>query len=570
MKKYDKDDENENIEDEKIIYITLEDEEPEGKIKDIEDIPEEIIKNKELKYLKKTDEPKEDINENIYIIKDEEEPEEIIYIETIEEIKKDKKYKKKIYVKKEDIPENEENNKITYLTKYDKDRDKDKDSKILYLILTPDEDKQVEEKDKSEKEIISLEENKTYILIEKPKEIKHLKINNDYCNKNISHNIKDINKLPILFYPYILPEILGEGKTIDTKKEKKEDIIDDKEKEKIINKEIDEKEKIIDVPSKTEEIISEQIIPSDTILKNIEEPFIIKDQEDLDLEDKNRRPKTQINKIDIKEKINSLDNLELFVPDYIYMSNDNENFIPNIIKESPELNIVKSQYKEVIDKKEEQSQKDILVENIPETKEKEDEEDINRKKSEEKIDEEEKKKKKEKEYKIENINNRIENENIFNNDLKLNKLENSQIKNYILEEGLQLPSSLINEKIKQKPAKLKKINSEIIDIPSITDEISLDKIVPNNPIIKEINTPFIIKDEILEEDLFSKEIQPKISINKIKFIQNINASKNLELNNPNYIYQINNNDDIIPKCNLKYNELNLINPEEIFDKLKEK
>ena len=105
MTKYDKNEENENIEDEKIIYIIFKDEEPEDKLKDIEDIPKEIIKNKEIKYLKKSDIPKEEINkeENIYIVKDEE-PEEIIYIETIEDKEKDKKYRKKPYIEDKDNP----------------------------------------------------------------------------------------------------------------------------------------------------------------------------------------------------------------------------------------------------------------------------------------------------------------------------------------------------------------------------------------------------------------------------------------------------------------------------------
>ena len=128
------------------------------------------MKDKEIKYLKRNNKDKKDIepNENIYIIKEDEETiEEIIYTEIVYEIEEYKEYKKKLYIKNEDIPKNEENQNITYLKKYDKNKENIEEEKIIYIIL------EYEEKI----EVISNE------LI-KEKEIKYQKTNNKDKKKN--------------------------------------------------------------------------------------------------------------------------------------------------------------------------------------------------------------------------------------------------------------------------------------------------------------------------------------------------------------------------------------------------
>ena len=55
----------------------------------------------------------------------------------------------------------------------------------------------------------------------------------------------------------------------------------------------------------------------------------------------------------------------------------------------------------------------------------------------------------------------------------------------------------------------------------------------NNPIQREINKWYVVKDEILEE-LETKDVKPRKEINKININDKIFSSNNLDLNSPNY------------------------------------
>ena len=89
----------------------------------------------------------------------------------------------------------------------------------------------------------------------------------------------------------------------------------------------------------------------------------------------------------------------------------------------------------------------------------------------------------------------------------------------------------------QKPEKIKKLSTKIINVPSLCEEIINEQIKDNKPIKKEINMYNINKDEILSE-IEEKEIKPKKEINKINIIENIIPSNNLDLNKPRYVLPI--------------------------------
>ncbi len=126
-----------------------------------------------------------------------------------------------------------------------------------------------------------VDEYKKSNIIERPKEIKDIKIKKDYLNKTISHETKQINKLPLLYNYYQLSEI----KSVDLN-EKEEEIIDEnkqtlrnrhekkeeKEKEKFKIKEITqnliEKEDI----KNNKSLLGENEIIKRKILNEIELP----------------------------------------------------------------------------------------------------------------------------------------------------------------------------------------------------------------------------------------------------------------------------------------------------------
>ena len=125
--------ENQNIEEEEIIYIILE------KIETISLFEiEEIIKNRQVIYLLESDKDIRQIekDKNIYITKDEIEdyikPETTIYKEIQYSFKYDN-YKKYIYLESKEIHKQKEN--IIYLIKYDKNKQNINEENLVYIIL---------------------------------------------------------------------------------------------------------------------------------------------------------------------------------------------------------------------------------------------------------------------------------------------------------------------------------------------------------------------------------------------------------------------------------------------------
>ena len=154
-------------------------------------------------------------------------------------------------------------------------------------------------------------------FIEKPKEFKEVKLKADYINKYPSTELK---KLPILFedYQIKLPEI-----SISLRGEKLKKL----------------PSKTIEVPTSNKETILEQIVPNPPIEKDVNEPFIIKDQLLPDLKDENELPKKKINKIEIRDRISPSDNIELFDPNYISRINLIENLTPKFINLYPGISL---------------------------------------------------------------------------------------------------------------------------------------------------------------------------------------------------------------------------------------
>ena len=118
---------------------------------------------------------------------------------------------------------------------------------------------------------------------------------------------------------------------------------------------------------------------------------------------------------------------------------------------------------------------------------------------------------------IENINNVINNDEIIDN--KIINEEDNKVKEYIPNHKLELPNLNNVENLNQKPNKIRKSTTKIVDVQSKTDEINIEQIIPNNPMRKDINKPYIIKDE--EENIEDINKESKEPINKINISDNI-------------------------------------------------
>ena len=132
--------------------------------------------------------------------------------------------------------------------------------------------------------------------------------------------------------------------------------------------------------------------------------------------------------------------------------------------------------------------------------------------------------------------NIIENENLINDSIKDVLEKENQI---ILNNNKLKKEVIINDNISptlsQKPEKKYKI----IDIPKENnDEIIIEKIVPNNPINKIINQPFVYID-IINDNYDEIQKKPKIKMDKINTIDKIDISNNLDLINTDYNYNLN-------------------------------
>ena len=132
--------------------------------------------------------------------------------------------------------------------------------------------------------------------------------------------------------------------------------------------------------------------------------------------------------------------------------------------------------------------------------------------------------------------NIIENENLINDSIQDVLEKENQI---ILNNNKLKKEIIINDNISptlsQKPEKKYKI----IDIPKENnDEIIIEKIVPNNPINKIINQPFVYID-IINDNYDEIQKKPKIKMDKINTIDKIDISNNLDLINADYNYNLN-------------------------------
>ena len=148
--------------------------------------------------------------------------------------------------------------------------------------------------------------------------------------------------------------------------------------------------------------------------------------------------------------------------------------------------------------------------------------------------------------------------------IKDTNLKENKIFDFTKENELSLPNIINLDKLNQKPEKIKKLTSKTIEVPSISDEITKEQIMPNNPIRKDILKPYILKEEDIE-DINEKLKEP---IYKINIVDNLYESSNLDLNNPDYLNNQKEEDksNLIPKFILKSPEINLIESSKELDK----
>ena len=113
-----------------------------------------------------------------------------------------------------------------------------------------------------------------------------------------------------------------------------------------------------------------------------------------------------------------------------------------------------------------------------------------------------------KDKEIKKMKNIINNENIIKNKILQSNEEDIDNEKLLYNNELQLPIIINIKKLKQKPEKIHKSTSKTIDIPSLSDEILNEHLMPNSPFKRDIIKPNIIKDELLEE-LEEKDMKPK-------------------------------------------------------------
>ena len=122
---------------------------------------------------------------------------------------------------------------------------------------------------------------------------------------------------------------------------------------------------------------------------------------------------------------------------------------------------------------------------------------------------------------VKEMKNIIDNENVMNNNID-NTNEEDINQKYIYNNELILPNLVNIGKLKQKPEKIKKLKSKIIEVPSTNDEILYEQAIQNNPIRRDTNKPNIIKDEILF--ISAESIEKDVTGNK----ENFNKDKIIE------------------------------------------
>ena len=92
-------------------------------------------------------------------------------------------------------------------------------------------------------------------------------------------------------------------------------------------------------------------------------------------------------------------------------------------------------------------------------------------------------------------------------------------------------------------------NERIIeDIPNEAEEIFIEQILLNEPIKKEIDYPFIIKDWKFEDNSYLLNNKPKKKFDKINIINELTLSNNgIDLNIPDYSYNSSNDESNLYK-----------------------
>jgi len=464
--------------------------------------------------------------------------------------------------------------------------------------------KNEEDTNKNNKKESDLDKEKNELDNKKPEEkvIKNIIDNENLINNKGGYNEENIDgdKKYTFNNELLLPKLISIEK-LEQKPEKIHKLTSNK----------------VEVPSLTEEFIQERTIVNNPIQRDINKLNVVKDEILEGLETKEEKPRKEINKININDKIISSNNLDLNNPNYSNKSNINNEYnmpnLPNVINEYPQLNLIEieSNKKDKDENKEEKENeklddkdnkkepeikedkedkeisnkinipslcdevsneiiipnnpmrkdiknlyviKDIIDENLDYNKSKDEllnkneinDEDKN--KPNEELPEEEKDKlskadnlddkKESKDKEIKEMKNIINNENIIKNKIIPSNEENIDNEKLLYNNELQLPSLINIEKLNQKPEKIRKSTSKTVDIPSLSDEILNEHLMPNISVKRDITKPNIIKDELLEE-LQEKEIKPKKEINKINVIDDIQPSATLDLHSPEYVSKSN-------------------------------
>ena len=337
-----------------------------------------------------------------------------------------------------------------------------------------------------------------------------------------------------------------------------------------------------DIRDKSDELYIDNIIPNNPIIKDVEYPLIFQDEKfDDEANIINKKPKKKYEKINLtNDLVLSENNICNYSSDFSCKNdkfNIYKNLIPNLISLEQDLSPIKIKRKakviEIGQLNKENIYKQVKPNNpikreieknyIKSLKKDEIKDDIDyiKNKLEEKINENLRKKIVDKFNIKENINDI--------KDIEINKDYCSEISNKKdkkLEEKLNILNvdyqlniptkiNLIN-KLRAKNPKIKidkfkdikirdwlkqksKNNYKVIDIPSeLNDEIIFEQIVPNNPIIKNGNTPLIFIDSLNDNsDAINKK--PKKILDKINATDKLNISNNLDIINTDYDYKIN-------------------------------
>ena len=337
-----------------------------------------------------------------------------------------------------------------------------------------------------------------------------------------------------------------------------------------------------DIQDKSDELYIDNIIPNNPIIKDVEYPLIFQDEKfDDEANIINKKPKKKYEKINLtNDLVLSENNICNYSSDFSCKNdkfNIYKNLIPNLISLEQDLSPIKIKRKAKVIEIGQLNKENIYKQVKPNNPIKREIEKnyIKSLKKDEIKDDIDYIKNKLEEKKNENLRKKIVDKfNIKENindikDIEINKDYCSEISNKKdkkLEEKLNILNvdyqlniptkiNLIN-KLRAKNPKIKlekfkdikirdwlkqksKNNYKVIDIPSeLNDEIIFEQIVPNNPIIKNGNTPLIFIDSLNDNsDAINKK--PKKILDKINATDKLNISNNLDIINTDYDYKIN-------------------------------